>query len=123
MTNVLKSEQFQKSLSKIKDKQFETMIQAIIKQLATNGKKLKEPKCKYLQDGIFELKLYNKSHESRILFFYAFEENSADDEYAVIVMLIKKQKDNYSKEIEYVKNYRQDFYHTYSNKKELEKLL
>ena len=86
-------------------------------------KKLKEPKCKYLQDGIFELKLYNKSHESRILFFYAFEENSADDEYAVIVMLMKKQKDNYSKEIEYVKNYRQDFYHTYSNKKELEKLL
>lgn len=41
MTNVLKSEQFQKSLSKIKDKQFETMIQAIIKQLAINGKNLK----------------------------------------------------------------------------------
>ncbi|WP_288550274.1 type II toxin-antitoxin system RelE/ParE family toxin [uncultured Brachyspira sp.] len=123
MTNILQSEQFQKSLSKIKDKQFETMIQSIIKQLAINGKKLKAPKCKYLQDGIWELKLYNKNHESRILFFYAFEENSADDEYAVIVMLIKKQKDNYSKEIEYVKNYRQDFYNAYSNKKELEKML
>ena len=58
---------------------------------------------------------------SRILFFYAFDENNMNDEYAIIVILIKKQKNNYSKEINYVKKIMKIFYLTYKTREELAK--
>ena len=113
MIYILQSDRFQKILSKIKDKNYKTTIEALIEQLEIYGKELKEPKCKHLQDGIWELKCYNKNQESRILFFYAY------NDYAIIVDIIKKQKNKYLKEIEYVKNYMKDFYIKYDSKEKL----
>ena len=53
MIYILQSDRFQKILSKIKDKNYKTTIEALIEQLEIYGKELKEPKCKHLQDGIW----------------------------------------------------------------------
>lgn len=121
MTIIMKTDKFEKSMSKIEDIEFKTAIEALLDQLELYGKELKEPKCKHLENNIWELKLYNKNHKSRILFFYAFDENNVNDEYAIMVILIKKQKNNYSKEIKYVKKIMKIFYLTYKTKEELAK--
>lgn len=89
-------------LSKMKDKKYKGKLLALIEELKTNGHNLKQPKCKYLEDDIWELKCKNSNNNYRIFYFY--NGNSI-----ILSHYIKKQSDKYFKKLKVVKSYREEY--------------
>lgn len=51
--------------NKLKAKVYRSLI-----LLESNGRRLREPYCKYLKEGIYELRIKHSSNQIRILYFY-----------------------------------------------------
>lgn len=101
---------------RIKD---QAKIILFIERLETEGTGARRPLVDYLNDGIYELRIKLTDKETRILYFFVFEN-------AVILTNAWSKKGKADKKTEYdkymkqAKKYRKDFLQRYSNQQELE---
>ena len=76
----------------------------VIKLLADNGSKLREPFSKNLRDGIFELRAKEGSDITRVLYFFV-----VGDKAVLTHGFVKKTERTPPAEIERAKKYRSDY--------------
>lgn len=78
--------------------------------LRDNGRELREPHCKYIDNGIFELRIKFSTNISRIFYFFYVNNN-------IILTngFIKKTQRTPSREIEKAKKFKMEFERRHSN--------
>lgn len=93
-------EQFLHSL----DKKMMAKIYGLIGILEEKGNMLREPYSKYLEEGIFELRIKSGNDIARVLYFFYYEQK-------IIITngFIKKRQKTPRKEIETAKKYKKDY--------------
>lgn len=72
--------------------------------LQTNGRSLTEPHCKYMKDGLFELRVKFANNISRIFYFFY-----VDNKIILTNGFIKKTQKTPKREIEKALKYKADF--------------
>ena len=86
------------------DKEMKADVYAAIDNLKEKGNKLRFPYSRYLQDGIFELRIISSNGISRVLYFFYLKDC------AVITHgFIKKTQKTHKLEIEKANKYKKDF--------------
>ena len=86
------------------DHKMRAKILRLMLLLKENGKDLREPYSKYLEEGLFELRVKQGSNITRVLYFFLI-----DREIIITHGFIKKTQKTPRSEIELAKKYRQDY--------------
>lgn len=99
-------------LKSCQDKKLKAKIYKTIELLEMQGYELREPYSKYLEDGIFELRIKQGSNISRVLYFFFIGNR-------VILTngFIKKTRKTPEQVIETAKKYKADFERRYQDGK------
>ncbi len=86
------------------DKKMRAKLLGVIEVLEEYGNQLREPYTKYLEDGIFELRVKSGNNISRVFYFFYYGRR-------IILThgFMKKTNKTPRKEIELAKKYRHDF--------------
>lgn len=100
---IIQKSEIENWLSKMDDKKYKGKLLALIEELKIHGTNLKQPKCKYLENGIWELKCRNRNNNYRIFYFY-------DGNNIILSHYMKKQGDKYFKELARVKLYKEEYF-------------